>query len=57
MFENRKETFPEREKRIQKFWKTEKIFKKSLENRKKILNLRNMMVHRLQQDFLTMGIS
>ena len=35
MFENRKESFPEREKRIQKLWEKEKVFKKSLENRKK----------------------
>ncbi|MDJ0651837.1 MAG: isoleucine--tRNA ligase [Simkaniaceae bacterium] len=35
MFENRKESFPEREKRIQKLWEQEKVFKKSLEMRKK----------------------
>jgi len=35
MFENRKESFPEREERIQKLWEKEKVFKKSLENRKK----------------------
>lgn len=35
MFENRKESFPEREERIQKLWEKEKVFQKSLENRKK----------------------
>ncbi|MCB1107693.1 MAG: isoleucine--tRNA ligase [Chlamydiia bacterium] len=34
MFENRKESFPEREERIQKLWEKEKIFKRSLEDRK-----------------------
>ncbi|QVL58331.1 MAG: isoleucine--tRNA ligase [Simkaniaceae bacterium] len=35
MFENRKESFPEREERIQKLWEKEKVFKKSVEERKK----------------------
>ncbi len=35
MFENRKESFPEREERIQTFWEKEKVFKKSVEGRKK----------------------
>lgn len=35
MFENRKESFPEREERIQKLWEKEKVFKKSVEGREK----------------------
>ncbi len=34
MFENRKESFPQREERIQAQWEKEKTFKKSVENRK-----------------------
>ena len=34
MFENRKEDFPEREKRIQRFWEKKQIFKKSIEAKK-----------------------
>ena len=34
MFENRKESFPQREERIQALWEKEKTFKKSVENRK-----------------------
>ena len=33
MFENREESFPEREERIQTFWQQEEIFKRSLEKR------------------------
>lgn len=35
MFENKRETFPEREKRIIEFWDSQDILEKSLENRKK----------------------
>lgn len=35
MFENRKESFPEREERIQKLWEKEKVFKKSVKGREK----------------------
>ena len=35
MFENRKESFPEREERIQALWEKEKVFKKSVEKREK----------------------
>lgn len=35
MFENRKESFPEREERIRTLWEKEKVFKSSVENRKK----------------------
>ena len=35
MFENRKESFPEREERIQALWEKEKVFKKSVEEREK----------------------
>lgn len=35
MFENRKESFPEREERIQALWEKGNIFKKSVEGRKK----------------------
>ncbi len=34
MFENRKESFPEREERIQALWDKEKVFKKSIDRRK-----------------------
>jgi len=34
MFENRKESFPEREERIQALWDKEKVFKKSVDGRK-----------------------
>ena len=34
MFENRKESFPEREERIQALWEKEKVFKKSVDGRK-----------------------
>ncbi len=34
MFENRKESFPEREERIQALWEKEKVFKKSVDERK-----------------------
>ena len=54
MFENKRETFPEREKRIIEFWDSQDILEKTVQNRKKDLSLAFMMDLHLPPVFLIM---